>query len=149
MQTSLSTIKWSVRPDDYGPSLFRSVVADLPEGCFVRVTNKIRNGREFVEQTFDCQINRVSPNSITAVTDNGVSFTVKKDTGVNAYDRHIILSAVDESMLANKLSDNIINHLGYPLNHDIPLVKMQRIWQHMISAEDAADRMHLIEGEDA
>lgn len=149
MQTSLSTIKWSVRPDDYGPSLFRSVVADLPEGCFVRVTNKIRNGREFVEQTFDCQINRVSPNSITAVTDNGVSFTVKKDTGVNAYDRHIILSAVDESMLANKLSDNIINHLGYPLNHNIPLAKMQRIWQHMISAEDAADRMHLIEGEDA
>lgn len=149
MRSSLSTVTWAPRPEDYGPSLFRSVVSDLPQGCFVKITNKIRNGREFVEQTFDCEITRVSSSSITAVTDNGVAFTIKKDTGVNAYDRHIILSAVDESLLAQKLSDNLINHLSYPLNHNIPLPKMRRIWQHMISAEDAAERMHLIEGEDA
>ena len=147
MQAALEDVVWYDRPDDYGPSLFRSVVADLKENDCVRIANKIRNGREFVQQVFECQVTRATDTSVTAVTDNGVAFTIRKDTGSNAYDKHIVVWAVDEKQVTAKLSNNIVSHLGYPANHGIPLDKMQRIWQHMIAAEDAAERMHLIEGD--
>lgn len=147
--TAINSIEWAPRPEDYASSLFRSVVMGIPEGAHVQIKHAIRNGREFVDQVFDCEVSRVSASSITATTVKGVSFTIKKDTGANAYDRHIVVAAVDNRMLKIKLSDNLTNHLGYPINHNIPLAKMRRIWKHMISAEDAEERLHLIEGEDA